>query len=728
MDKVEMMAAWLQYRGLSTSKPFRCLSPQHEDTHPSMSFDRQHGRVRCFGCGVSWDVYDCEAVAEGAPLEQKNGRLQPSYRLPAVKKALLSRYGLSEGENSIKGTQTLSAAQNGPQSASQSVPEPSYRQSMEHVAAAQRDAAQTVHFAQRFLATGEGLTAKEKEVRTQAIDYLKGRGISLETAIKKGVGFAPDWHQPQTSEPKVPVLVFPTHESAGQADGYTVRSLGQTKWRYRKVNPDTSLVYLFGGKELLYPRATLAVVEGEMDALALAEVGCPAVALGSVGNAKRFLQALEKVRRAYEAKYKGNRYSPKLLLALDQDETGQKALGELKMALRQAGVAAYPASQLATDRMHGETPHPYKDVADLLQAEDGASVLKANFNRLQQDPTDKLSAFISYANDANRKPAIPTGFASLDAALGGGLQQGLYILGAVSSLGKTTMALQIADHIAQSGAAPVLYYTLEMTQNQLISRSLSRMTFLRALAQSDYQQAQSLAWTSQGILKGWEHGGDPARVELLRECLRSYASWSANLNFVDASLTGGQPSASQIDADIAYFVKTHGVAPVVFVDYLQIMASDGERWDERKATKESVKALKNAAMAYDTPIFLISSFNRAAYDSPVSQSSYKESGDIEYSADALLGLQFKGVGESGFSVQEAKNAEPRQIEAVFLKNRVGKDSTIAFSYDAAHNLYYEAESASVAEDDLTDQKGIKTFPASYRLEDRESEESLDLPF
>lgn len=727
MEKAEMMAAWLSVHGLSTSKPFRCLSPQHEDVHPSMSFDRQHGRVRCFGCGVSWDVYDCEAVAEGAPLEQKNGRLQPSYRLPAVKKALLSRYGLSEGENSIKGTQTLSAAQNGPQSASQSVPEPSYRQSMEHVAAAQRDAAQTVTFAQRFLATGEGLRAKEKELRDQAIEYLEGRGISLETAIKKGVGFVPEWHQPQTSEPKVPVLVFPTHESAGQADGYTVRSLGQTKWRYRKVNPDSSLVYLFGGKELLYPRATLAVVEGEMDALALAEVGCPAVALGSVGNAKRFLQALEKVRQAYEAKYKGNRYSPRLLLALDQDEAGQRALGELKMALRQAGIAAYPASQLATDTMQGETPHPYKDVCDLLQAEDGASVLKSNVQRLQQDPTDKLAAFISYANDASRKPAIPTGFASLDAALGGGLQQGLYILGAVSSLGKTTMALQIADFIAQSGAAPVLYYTLEMTQNQLISRSLSRLTFLRALAQGDYQQAQSLAWTSQAILKGWEHGGDPARVELLRDCLRSYAGWASNISFVDASLTGGQPSASQIDADIAYFVKTHGVAPVVFVDYLQIMASDGERWDERKATKESVKALKNAAMAYDTPIFLISSFNRAAYDSPVSQSSYKESGDIEYSADALLGLQFKGVGESGFNIQEAKNSEPRQIEAVFLKNRVGKDSTIQFSYDAAHNLYYESGSTSVAEGDLTGQD-IKKFPASYRLEDRESEESLDLPF
>lgn len=724
MDKKDMLAAWLQYHGLPTSKPFRCLSPQHEDTHPSMSFDRRSGRVHCFACGVSWDVYDAEAVAEGAPLEQKSGRLTPSYRLPAVKKNLQSQYGLAEGENAAKGPQTPTAAQNSPQSA----PEPSYRQQAEHVAAAQRQAAQTVAFAQQFLATGEGLRAKEKELRDQAIEYLEGRGISLETAVKRGVGFVPDWHQPQTSEPKVPVLVFPTHESGGQADGYTVRSLGQTSWRYRKVNPDSSLVYLFGGKELLYPRATLAVVEGEMDALALAEVGCPAVALGSVGNAKRFLQALEKTRRSYETKYKGNRYSPRLLLALDQDEAGQRALGELKMALRQAGIAAYPASQLATDGMHGETPHPYKDVCDLLQAEDGDKVLKANFTRLQQDPTDKLAAFVSYANDASRKPAIPTGFASLDAALGGGLQQGLYILGAVSSLGKTTMALQIADFIAQSGAAPVLYYTLEMTQNQLISRSLSRMTFLRALAQGDYQSAQSMAWTSQAILKGWEHGGDPARVELLRECLRSYAGWASNISFVDASLTGGQPSASQIDADIAYFVKTHGVAPVVFVDYLQIMASDGERWDERKATKESVKALKNAAMAYDTPIFLISSFNRAAYDSPVSQSSYKESGDIEYSADALLGLQFKGVGESGFSVQEAKNSEPRQIEAVFLKNRVGKDSTIAFSYDARYNLYYEAASAGVAEGDLTTQKDVKQFPASYRLEDRESEESLDLPF
>ncbi|MCL2355466.1 MAG: DnaB helicase C-terminal domain-containing protein, partial [Oscillospiraceae bacterium] len=68
-------------------------------------------------------------------------------------------------------------------------------------------------------------------------------------------------------------------------------------------------------------------------------------------------------------------------------------------------------------------------------------------------------------------PAIPTGFKNLDDALDGGLREGLYVLGAVPSLGKTTFALQIADYIAKQGR-DVLIYSLEMTKIRLTARSI----------------------------------------------------------------------------------------------------------------------------------------------------------------------------------------------------------------------------------------------------------------
>lgn len=55
-------------------------------------------------------------------------------------------------------------------------------------------------------------------------------------------------------------------------------------------------------------------------------------------------------------------------------------------------------------------------------------------------------------------PAIPTGFKKLDENLGGGLFEGLYVVGAVSSLGKTTLVMQIADQIAQ-GEQDVLIFS-----------------------------------------------------------------------------------------------------------------------------------------------------------------------------------------------------------------------------------------------------------------------------
>ena len=48
------------------------------------------------------------------------------------------------------------------------------------------------------------------------------------------------------------------------------------------------------------------------------------------------------------------------------------------------------------------------------------------------------------------------------------------------------------------------------------------------------------------------------------------------------------------------------------------------------------------------PVLGISSFNRDNYNNPVGMQSFKESGAIEYSSDVLIGLQFKGVGESGW--------------------------------------------------------------------------------
>lgn len=76
----------------------------------------------------------------------------------------------------------------------------------------------------------------------------------------------------------------------------------------------------------------------------------------------------------------------------------------------------------------------------------------------------------------NKSGGISTGFENLDKLLDGGLYPGLYVIGANSSLGKTTLVLQIADSIAKSGQG-VLIFSLEMSRFELIAKTLSRMSF-----------------------------------------------------------------------------------------------------------------------------------------------------------------------------------------------------------------------------------------------------------
>ena len=70
----------------------------------------------------------------------------------------------------------------------------------------------------------------------------------------------------------------------------------------------------------------------------------------------------------------------------------------------------------------------------------------------------------------------PTGMHRLDRALGGGISAGMYILGAIPNLGKSTFALQIAQNLSASGI-PVLFFSMEMTKNRIASKAISRQLF-----------------------------------------------------------------------------------------------------------------------------------------------------------------------------------------------------------------------------------------------------------
>ena len=122
---------------------------------------------------------------------------------------------------------------------------------------------------------------------------------------------------------------------------------------------------------------------------------------------------------------------------------------------------------------------------------------------------------------------ISTGFKNLDDALGcGGLRDGrLYAIGAISSLGKTTFALNIADNIASSGK-DVVIFSLEMSTKELVSKSLSKIM----LKIDNNNKKTAIDITDKG-----EWGKDKESVELLNEAIKKYSDSAKHLHLLEGT-------------------------------------------------------------------------------------------------------------------------------------------------------------------------------------------------
>ncbi len=301
-----------------------------------------------------------------------------------------------------------------------------------------------------------------------------------------------------------------------------------------------------------------------------------------------------------------------------------------------------------------------------------------------------ISAFNDVIRSNVNTPAIPTGFDILDKVIDGGLYEGLYAIGAISSLGKTTFCLNIADQIAKTGQ-DVIILSLEMSKYQMISRSISRLTFCR------YQNDESIKYewckTSRGITDGSRYNSYcPEELELIKQAKEYYAADVGQHLFIYEAV--GDMTIDTARDIINQHIEYTGNHPVVIVDYLQLLQHPDKyiNGNDKLRTDANITALKRTSRDFKIPIILISSFNRMNYDTEVNFASFKESGSIEYSCDVVLGLQLSGVGRGDFNVNEAKAKNPREIELTVLKNREGKiGQLIKYSYYPMFNHFVEDE-------------------------------------
>lgn len=501
------------------------------------------------------------------------------------------------------------------------------------------------------------------------------RGLSLETLNRFKIGYVESWRHPKApNAPASPRLIIPTSRESYLARD-TRENIPEEQKPYSKSKVGS--IHIFNAKALQTATKPIFIVEGELDALSIIEVGGEAVALGTTTKVKSLLELL-----------KTKKPEQPLIISLDNDEAGEKAYKELSEGLQGLSIPFYRLNPAGEYKDANEALQHNREA--LRQAVEEAEHIQDEAEQAQREAylntstAHYLQSFIDGIADSVNTPYIPTGFSKLDAVLDGGLYEGLYIVGAISSLGKTTLITQIADQIAQAGH-DVLIFSLEMARAEIMAKSISRHTLQQVLSSGgDIRNAK----TTRGITTGkWYENYSKTERDLINGAIVAYSQY-ANHIYISEGI--GDIGAEQIRETVKQHTLFTGNTPVVIIDYLQILAPYSERATDKQNTDKAVMELKRISRDFKTPVIGISSFNRANYSVAVTMEAFKESGAIEYSSDVLIGLQLKGAGKKDFDANEAKKKSPREIELVILKNRNGSTGDrIELQYYPLFNYFKE---------------------------------------
>lgn len=307
--------------------------------------------------------------------------------------------------------------------------------------------------------------------------------------------------------------------------------------------------------------------------------------------------------------------------------------------------------------------------------------------------------------------AISTGFEYLDMKSSGGLHPGLYVIGATSSLGKTTLIHQMADQIAASGR-DVLFFSIEQSRLELASKSLARWT-----AQADYNNALNSLKIRWGVTS-----------RALDSAIRDYTQAVGDrMNVIEG---GFKYTIQKLRKYVLDYMAQRGVIPVVVIDYLQALKTEHKENTRREEIDDMLNTLRTMSIKLQVPVLAISSVNRTNYLTPIDFESFKESGGIEYTADVVWGLQLSCLEEKLFEangritekrerIKQAKGAIPRDIQLVCLKNRFGPlDWHVDFKFYSNVDWFIEYSGTAEAEVEAEEKKAAEEMEEERKKQQR----------
>ncbi len=311
------------------------------------------------------------------------------------------------------------------------------------------------------------------------------------------------------------------------------------------------------------------------------------------------------------------------------------------------------------------------DVYDLMQEAEGKlfdisrKTLKRDATQIDPVINEAIAKIQDAANRDSGLSGLQTGFRALDKITSGWQNSDLIIIAARPAMGKTAFVLSMAKNMAVDFNIPVAFFSLEMSNLQLVNRLISNVCNLKSET------------IKSGQLKPEEWDNLMTRVKRL---------YTAPL-YVDDT-----PSLSifELQTKARRLVSEHGVK-IIIIDYLQLMNASGMKYGSREQEVSTIsRSLKQLAKELNIPIIALSQLNRSVEQRGDDRngkrpqlSDLRESGAIEQDADIVCFIH-----RPEYYTKSSENAEGKDIrgvsEFIIAKHRSGAVDDVQLRFVAQY--------------------------------------------
>ncbi len=294
---------------------------------------------------------------------------------------------------------------------------------------------------------------------------------------------------------------------------------------------------------------------------------------------------------------------------------------------------------------------------------------------LDQIVAESFGSIDNLYKESKEVTGLATNFYELD-RMTSGLQKGeLIIIAARPSMGKTALAINIAQNAAIQSKATVAVFSLEMSKESLLRRMLATQ------ARVDQRKLQT------GFLGREDHSRLQHALEQLIE---------AKL-FIDDS---AGISLAEMRAKARRMKQTTGGLDLVMVDYLQLMSATlptagGKRYENRTQEVAAIsRGLKALAKELNVPVIALSQLSRASErrgdDKRPMLSDLRESGSIEQDADVVAFIHREAYYNRD---EEMSDADKAKSEIIIAKQRNGPTGTVILHFISRYTSFDNPETA-----------------------------------